>query len=126
MASISRYDSAEGAGPTHTASSAIATCLARASASECTATVAMPSLRQDSITRHAISPRLAISTLSPGDAEKGAGAGAGAEESARRAGATEAAAARVTVVVVVRRAPWRSSDAADIEPALPLPPPRPI
>src|SRR5262245_26318977 len=38
--------------------------MARASASECTATVAIPSSRHVRITRTAISPRLAIRTLS--------------------------------------------------------------
>jgi hypothetical protein len=42
---------------------AIATCFAPASASEKTATVPTPSLRAVSITRQAISPRLAIRIL---------------------------------------------------------------
>src|SRR5690606_16570653 len=44
----------------HTASSASSTCSAPASASEYTATVAMPMRRAVRITRQAISPRLAI------------------------------------------------------------------
>src|SRR5689334_21783514 len=44
----------------HTASSAKRTWSARVSASECTATVAMPSSRHARITRSAISPRFAI------------------------------------------------------------------
>src|SRR5215831_7761195 len=43
-----------------TASSAKRTCNASRSASECTATVLMPSSRQAQMTRQAISPRLAI------------------------------------------------------------------
>src|SRR5215470_17430270 len=48
----------------HTDSSARRTYFASASASECTTTVLMPSSRQARSTRSAISPRLAISTLS--------------------------------------------------------------
>ena len=44
----------------HTLSSARRTCMASASAVECTATVAMPSSRQARCTRSAISPRLAM------------------------------------------------------------------
>src|SRR3970040_1449492 len=48
----------------HTLSSARRTCMAWASAVECTATVAMPSSLQARSTRSAISPRLAIRILS--------------------------------------------------------------
>src|SRR5262245_52769350 len=48
----------------HTLSSARRTCMASASAVECTATVAMPISLQARSTRSAISPRLAINTLS--------------------------------------------------------------
>src|SRR5215467_4749898 len=48
----------------HTLSSARRTCMASASAVECTATVGMPISLQARRTRSAISPRLAISTLS--------------------------------------------------------------
>src|SRR5215475_8409920 len=48
----------------HTLSSAKRTCMASASAVECTATVGMPISLQARRTRSAISPRLAISTLS--------------------------------------------------------------
>src|ERR1043165_4144183 len=48
----------------HTLSSASRTCIASASAVECTATVAMPSSLQARRTRSAISPRLAIRILS--------------------------------------------------------------
>src|SRR5215475_7676271 len=47
----------------HQASSANLTCKASRSASECTATVLMPSSRQAQMTRQAISPRLAIRTF---------------------------------------------------------------
>src|SRR5215475_4307724 len=47
-----------------TLSSANRTCMASASAVECTATVGMPSSLQARSTRSAISPRLAISSLS--------------------------------------------------------------
>src|SRR5690242_751061 len=47
-----------------TLSSASRTCMASASAVECTATVAMPSSLQARRIRRAISPRLAISILS--------------------------------------------------------------
>src|SRR3954463_15275132 len=58
--SIARYDSLEGGGPMQTLSSASSTCRAFLSASEYTATVAMPILRAVLMTRQAISPRLAI------------------------------------------------------------------
>src|SRR6185312_8128009 len=48
----------------HTLSSAKRTCIASASAVECTATVGMPSSLQARSTRRAISPRLAIRILS--------------------------------------------------------------
>src|SRR5579872_6966581 len=48
----------------HTLSSAKRTCIASASAVECTATVWMPISRQARWMRSAISPRLAIRTLS--------------------------------------------------------------
>src|SRR5262245_22120961 len=48
----------------HTLSSASRTCMASASAVECTATVAMPSSLQARNTRNAISPRLAIRIFS--------------------------------------------------------------
>src|SRR5579862_2884158 len=48
----------------HTLSSARRTCMADASASECTATVAMPISLHARWTRSAISPRFAIRTLS--------------------------------------------------------------
>src|SRR5262245_50398539 len=48
----------------HTLSSASRTCMASASAVECTATVAMPSSLQARNTRSAISPRLAIKIFS--------------------------------------------------------------
>src|SRR5947207_11548558 len=48
----------------HTLSSASRTCIASASAVECTATVAMPSSLQARSTRSAISPRLAMRILS--------------------------------------------------------------
>src|SRR5215470_19134610 len=48
----------------HTLSSANRTCIASASAVECTATVGMPSSLQARSTRSAISPRLAIRSLS--------------------------------------------------------------
>src|SRR5439155_22776839 len=48
----------------HTVSSASRTCIACASAVECTATVRTPSSRQARWMRSAISPRLAISTFS--------------------------------------------------------------
>src|SRR6185295_14947461 len=51
-------------GPMHTLSSARRTCIASASAVECTATVAIPSSLQARSTRSAISPRLAIRILS--------------------------------------------------------------
>src|ERR1044071_9279373 len=58
-----RYDSRAGAGPMHTSSSAKRTWSDSRSASEYTATVCTPSSRQARMTRSAISPRLAISTL---------------------------------------------------------------
>src|ERR1700682_4329104 len=48
----------------HTLSSASRTCMASASAVECTATVAMPSSLHARSTRNAISPRLAMRILS--------------------------------------------------------------
>src|SRR5215469_2410756 len=48
----------------HTLSSASRTCIAPASASECTATVAMPISLHARCTRRAISPRLAMRILS--------------------------------------------------------------
>src|SRR5947207_15667176 len=48
----------------HTLSSASRTCMASASAVECTATVAMPSSLHARSTRRAISPRFAIRILS--------------------------------------------------------------
>src|SRR6202158_3941346 len=48
----------------HTLSSASRTCMASASAVECTATVGMPSSLQARSTRSAISPRLAIRIFS--------------------------------------------------------------
>src|SRR6056297_1068653 len=48
----------------HTDSSAMRTCIASASAVECTATLWMPISRAARITRRAISPRLAIRILS--------------------------------------------------------------
>src|SRR3954453_182117 len=48
----------------HSLSSASRTCMAWASAVECTATVAMPSSLQARSTRSAISPRLAMRILS--------------------------------------------------------------
>ena len=53
-----------GGGPMHTLSSASRTCMASASAVECTATVEMPSSLQARSTRNAISPRLAMRILS--------------------------------------------------------------
>src|SRR5690348_14673658 len=47
-----------------TASSAMPTCLRLRSTVECTATVRMPSVWQARSTRNAISPRLALNTLS--------------------------------------------------------------
>ncbi len=51
-------------GPMHTLSSAKRTCMASASAVECTATVGMPSSLQARSTRRAISPRLAMRIFS--------------------------------------------------------------
>src|SRR3546814_16676881 len=56
--------SADGAGPMHTDSSAIATCLRLRSTVECTATVRMHRAWHARRMRSAISPRLAITTLS--------------------------------------------------------------
>src|SRR5690606_31448614 len=53
-----------GAGPMQTDSSAIRTCIASASAVECTATDLIPISRAARITRRAISPRLAIRIFS--------------------------------------------------------------
>ena len=64
IAWITRYDSRAGGGPIRTASSANRTNGASASASEYTATVAMPIARHVRITRSAISPRFATRTLS--------------------------------------------------------------
>src|ERR1700761_2492362 len=60
-----------GGGPIHTLSSASRTCMASASAVECTATVGMPSSLQARRMRSAISPRFAIrifSNMAPGPA----------------------------------------------------------
>ena len=64
IADLLRYDSLERAGPMHTASSAKRTCIAVASASECTATVLIPISRQALCMRKATSPRFAINTFS--------------------------------------------------------------
>ena len=58
-----RYDALAGGGPMHTDSSASLTWRESRSASECTATVAIPASRQAAMMRTAISPRLAIRTL---------------------------------------------------------------
>src|ERR1700740_1853727 len=58
-----RYDSRAGAGPKKYASSALPTCRAARSTSEKTATEAMPISRHARMTRTAISPRFAMSTL---------------------------------------------------------------
>src|SRR5258706_13890294 len=58
--SIARYESRDAAGPMHSASSAKRTCRASRSASEYTATVAIPIARAVRMMRQAISPRLAI------------------------------------------------------------------
>src|SRR5882762_8905523 len=63
MFAITRYDSRAGGGPIRTASSANRTNGASASASEYSATVAIPIARQVRFTRSAISPRFATSTL---------------------------------------------------------------
>ena len=65
-------------GPMHTLSSARRTCMASASAVECTATVRMPRSLQARSTRSAISPRLAMRILS----NMGSCPGRGAERSA--------------------------------------------
>src|SRR5215510_11112972 len=59
-----RYESRAVGGPMQTLSSASRTCMASASAVECTATVAMPSSLHARSTRNAISPRLAIRIFS--------------------------------------------------------------
>src|SRR3984957_19123956 len=64
IAAIFKYESRAGAGPMHTLSSARRTCMASASAVECTATVGMPSSLQARRMRSAISPRLAIRIFS--------------------------------------------------------------
>src|SRR5690606_14731538 len=64
LASPRRYDSSGRGPPTVYASSASRTCCASRSASANTATVRTPTRRAVRITRHAISPRLAISTFS--------------------------------------------------------------
>src|SRR5689334_4591988 len=64
----------------HTASSAKRTWRAPASASEWTATVAMPSSRQARITRMAISPRFAIKTFLNMERRCGSGSLADHEE----------------------------------------------
>jgi hypothetical protein len=64
MRSITRYDCDAGAGPISTASSARSTNAAVRSTSLCTATVRMPRSRHPRMIRSAISPRLAMSTLS--------------------------------------------------------------
>src|ERR1700749_4506517 len=63
IAATFRYESRAAGGPTQTLSSAKRTCIASASAVECTATVGMPSSRQARWMRSAISPRLAIRIL---------------------------------------------------------------
>ena len=80
MLGTTRYDSMLGAGPMHTVSSLCATCCAMASTSEWTETVRMPRERAVRITRQAISPRLATSTVLPARDEAEAEAGGGAEE----------------------------------------------
>src|SRR4028119_2454359 len=57
------YRAARAAAPMQTAALAAKTCLARASASEYTATEAIPRRSRVRIIRQAISPRLAIKTL---------------------------------------------------------------
>src|SRR3984885_109740 len=64
MAGMFKYDSADWGGPMQTVSSASNTCLVLKSAVECTATVLMPNSRQARRIRSAISPRLAMTTLS--------------------------------------------------------------
>src|SRR6476620_6334062 len=59
-----RSPALDGAGPMHTDSSAIATCLRLRSTVECTATVRMPIALHARRMRSAISPRLAMTTLS--------------------------------------------------------------
>src|SRR5262245_22921550 len=66
MASMCRELSFAGAGPMSTASSASATCMALRSASENTATVRRPMRLAVRMIRQAISPRLAINSLSKG------------------------------------------------------------
>src|ERR1700749_344475 len=60
IAATFRYESRAAGGPMQTLSSARRTCIASASAVECTATVGMPSSRQARWMRSAISPRLAM------------------------------------------------------------------
>src|SRR2546422_9782004 len=64
IAWVLRQLSRGGAGPSRCASSQAATCIASASASEYTATVAIAMRRAVRATRQAISPRLAIRILS--------------------------------------------------------------
>src|SRR4029079_6764064 len=64
MEAMLRWLPAAGAGPMQTDSSAIATCLRLRSTVECTATVRMPSAWHARRMRSAISPRLAMTTLS--------------------------------------------------------------
>ena len=63
MASARRYDAADAAPPTHTASSAIITCGEFASGSEKMATVLIFSRLAVRMIRHAISPRFATSNF---------------------------------------------------------------
>src|SRR5262245_61481958 len=63
MASMFKYESLGAAGPTATLSSASPTCGVSLSASEYTATVAIPSFSHVRMTRRAISPRLAMRTF---------------------------------------------------------------
>src|SRR6185437_1333100 len=70
----------------HTLSSAKRTCMASASAVECTATVGMPSSLQARSTRMAISPRLAIRILSNIGSDSCPGRGAARLAVHRRSG----------------------------------------
>src|SRR3546814_2319081 len=63
MFGMFRYESVALGGPMHTASSASRTCIASASAVECTATVLIPISWHARWIRSAISPRLAISSF---------------------------------------------------------------
>src|ERR1700741_3194393 len=63
MLGMLRYDSVAGGGPMQIASSASRTCIASASAVECTATVLIPISWHARWIRSAISPRLAISSF---------------------------------------------------------------